>query len=351
MNTDDCRTLDSATYGPGRHKLRTYSDSCLDRRFYVVTDTFGAWIVPIGIVQADSWEEAYEVASDEIFPDADPSDYGTEAEQEVAIESGELRMRPNGEPTPGNGLSSPYYDSEGCNIVEFREYVANRLRAGASGEDLRFRFVMDGDPVETVADTRHTDGTLLEGTAGLTDDERDALHEHLDQWGGESCIMSCARALYWYAAHYHEGQWSDLYSLMTSLGYQPGIIERAPGERDGGDDVEALELYLALQATQQFHELGPVCGCCASAIANADTSGCEYHCSNGTGEHLATVKKELDRLEGATVTEYGPVETRPDGSYRCWVCWTATVPDRDGCAWRVVVDNRNTGKRPGEEDE
>ena len=52
-----------------------------------------------------------------------------------------------------------------------------------------------------------------------------------------------AAALYWFAAHYHEGQWSPLYSILSArLDYRPGTFEVGP------PDEESQEIYAALIA-------------------------------------------------------------------------------------------------------
>ena len=47
-------------------------------------------------------------------------------------------------------------------------------------------------------------------------------------------------AIYWFAGDYHGGQWSNLYSALSTSPYKPGICTRAPGET-------AQELYDALE--------------------------------------------------------------------------------------------------------
>jgi hypothetical protein len=35
-------------------------------------------------------------------------------------------------------------------------------------------------------------------------------------------------AIYWFAANYHSGQWSNLYSILSMSEYNPGPLERGP---------------------------------------------------------------------------------------------------------------------------
>lgn len=60
----------------------------------------------------------------------------------------------------------------------------------------------------------------------LTPLESDAVA----RWGGEyqgECFTT-GQALYWYAADYHDGQWSRLYRILSAVGYTPGAMERGP---------------------------------------------------------------------------------------------------------------------------
>lgn len=49
-----------------------------------------------------------------------------------------------------------------------------------------------------------------------------------------------ASGLYWYAANYHSGQWSKLYSILSTLPYRPGAMECEPYG-------EGMEVYAALE--------------------------------------------------------------------------------------------------------
>jgi hypothetical protein len=40
--------------------------------------------------------------------------------------------------------------------------------------------------------------------------------------------FDAAQALHWYCVDYHDGQWSELYSLQCALGYTPGCLEHGP---------------------------------------------------------------------------------------------------------------------------
>ena len=50
-------------------------------------------------------------------------------------------------------------------------------------------------------------------------------------------------AIWWYANHYHDGQWSPLYLVLCSIPYKPGPMTTLEGE---GEMVEMM--YAALVA-------------------------------------------------------------------------------------------------------
>ena len=56
-----------------------------------------------------------------------------------------------------------------------------------------------------------------------------------------AAMFDAAQALYWFAANYHEGQWSDLYRVLSLSPYRPGMAECAPEP-----DTIAEDLYVAL---------------------------------------------------------------------------------------------------------
>lgn len=46
-----------------------------------------------------------------------------------------------------------------------------------------------------------------------------------------------AEAIYWFASNYHGGQWSNLYSSLSTSEYRPGPCTRGPEE---GSQAELL---------------------------------------------------------------------------------------------------------------
>lgn len=57
-----------------------------------------------------------------------------------------------------------------------------------------------------------------------------------------------AQGVYWFAVNWHAGQWSELYRLQCTLGYQPGACENGPEH-----DTEAMTVYRSL-SSQACHD-------------------------------------------------------------------------------------------------
>ena len=50
-----------------------------------------------------------------------------------------------------------------------------------------------------------------------------------------------AQGLYWFATDWHGGQNSQLYSLLSTLGYSPGAMENGPEEGEAKDIYDYLD--------------------------------------------------------------------------------------------------------------
>lgn len=67
-----------------------------------------------------------------------------------------------------------------------------------------------------------------------------------DQWDtaddDEKCtLFDLAEGLYWYCVHWHGGQWSDEYSIMSSqLDFSPGHIAKANDGPEQDSDGEIV---------------------------------------------------------------------------------------------------------------
>ena len=48
------------------------------------------------------------------------------------------------------------------------------------------------------------------------------------QFGSEAEEFDMEEAIYWFAANYHEGQWSDLYSILSTSDFRPGRLSNGP---------------------------------------------------------------------------------------------------------------------------
>lgn len=55
-------------------------------------------------------------------------------------------------------------------------------------------------------------------------------------------------AMYWFASHYHEGQGSNLYSVLSTSDFKPGMAQRTI-DRDtvAGDIYALLEDYFGVK--------------------------------------------------------------------------------------------------------
>ncbi len=66
------------------------------------------------------------------------------------------------------------------------------------------------------------------------------------QFGSGLCDFDLEGAIYWFANHYHGGQWSNLYSALSTSPFNPGPICRGP-EKGTMEEMcyEALECEFA----------------------------------------------------------------------------------------------------------
>lgn len=62
---------------------------------------------------------------------------------------------------------------------------------------------------------------------------------------GDGWAEDCQVAAYWFACHYHGGQWSNLYAALCSVPYDPKGLD-LEGEGEGVRDA-----YAALQSFYQ----------------------------------------------------------------------------------------------------
>ena len=49
--------------------------------------------------------------------------------------------------------------------------------------------------------------------------------------------FDAAQGLYWYCADYHNGQWSEEYRVLSTLGYKPSMSEHGPDPDSYADEV------------------------------------------------------------------------------------------------------------------
>lgn len=74
----------------------------------------------------------------------------------------------------------------------------------------------------------------------LVDSATEMAYSPYEQVNEEN-YSDAAAGLYWFAVQNHEGQSSDLYSIQSQLGYNPGQMENGP-------DDNAMPFYLALES-------------------------------------------------------------------------------------------------------
>ena len=65
---------------------------------------------------------------------------------------------------------------------------------------------------------------------------------------GENMDFEIEGAIYWFAADYHQGQSSELYNILSTSEYNPGMMEYSPGSENASDDnLMMKEMYQALE--------------------------------------------------------------------------------------------------------
>lgn len=65
---------------------------------------------------------------------------------------------------------------------------------------------------------------------------------------GENMDFEIEGAIYWFAADYHQGQSSELYSILSTSEYRPGPMEYSPGSENASDDGSLMrEMYESLE--------------------------------------------------------------------------------------------------------
>ncbi len=84
-------------------------------------------------------------------------------------------------------------------------------------------------------------------TENAKDPTREEMMQFLQQafggYGEEGFQDSAEVAMYWFANHYHGGQWSNLYSVLSTSPFSPGPISRGPEPNSLEEDM-----YKALEA-------------------------------------------------------------------------------------------------------
>jgi hypothetical protein len=64
------------------------------------------------------------------------------------------------------------------------------------------------------------------------------------EWGRDGWDMARESVIYWFGYRYHGGQWSNLYSVLSTSPYRPGRLESGPEVDEG-----TMFLYEILEGT------------------------------------------------------------------------------------------------------
>ncbi len=80
----------------------------------------------------------------------------------------------------------------------------------------------------------------------MQDPTREDMLAALDTFGfvSEQDEFDREEAIYWFANHWHGGQWSNLYSVLSTSPYSPGPIATGPSQ-----ESMAADLYAHLEST------------------------------------------------------------------------------------------------------
>ncbi len=75
----------------------------------------------------------------------------------------------------------------------------------------------------------------------MRDPTRQEMLDHLAAlpFAAERDEFDREEAIYWFSADYHGGQWSNLYSALSTSPYSPGPLRNGPEETDLYQELEA----------------------------------------------------------------------------------------------------------------
>lgn len=76
----------------------------------------------------------------------------------------------------------------------------------------------------------------------MRDPNREELLEALEaSFGPDLEELDREEAIYWFAANWHSGQWSCLYSVLSNSPFDPGPLARGPSEGMAREAYDCLE--------------------------------------------------------------------------------------------------------------
>lgn len=191
---------------------------------------------------------------------------------------------------------------------------------------------------------------------GLTSEGKDPTKEEMmdflqKQFGryDEGSEFDFAQAMYWFAANYHDGQWSNLYSVLSTLGYRPGANENGP---EAGSMAE--QMYQALEAefggtshqhddTENLQEDGAAGGGGAAGTGGGPGPGGMSTTSNvqGYSTPRAFGKKRKIKEE-----DWKDKKDEYDALNKGWEEAEKTYKKDDANAFYVEYDSERKGENP-----
>lgn len=84
--------------------------------------------------------------------------------------------------------------------------------------------------------------------SGLKEEMVEYLHQMFPEAGDDDMSFDVEGAIYWFAADYHEGKSSELYSILSTSEYRPSPLEYSPSSDNANnrDRFMIKEMYNAL---------------------------------------------------------------------------------------------------------
>jgi hypothetical protein len=75
------------------------------------------------------------------------------------------------------------------------------------------------------------------------DPTREELLEAIQGQFPDADAFDAEEAIYWFAADWHGGQWSNLYSVLSTSGFRPGRASSGPESETVASDIYSFLEY------------------------------------------------------------------------------------------------------------